>query len=516
MTSQKNPVKRARLLLGIIAMVLAMLSLSAWALASPVGSSPDDDYHLTSIWCSHGTGQFPCEASSNPTHRVVAGAFRKSVCYAFQTSQSASCQGESFGFVPSETVDTNRGNFNGDYPPVYYWTVGLFAGPDMATSVVAMRIFNAALLVLLLSFVFFFSPSRFRIPLVWGLVATSIPLAFFVIPSTNPSSWAVTSIAILWVALLGYFETRGRQRVALGCASVVTAVMGAGARADAAIFVGLSVLVVVILTAKRTRAFARAALLPLGLIAVAFFFFLQASQSSAATGGLDAASTVAKSSPIVLFMANMVEVPSLWAGIFGTWGLGWLDTTMPGVVWVLSGGVFAGLIALGLSRTWRRKNLALLVVGLTLWLLPVIILVKSNAVVGSYVQPRYILPLFILLAGLVLLRKPGENLRLNSTQAIVLAAFSVLAFALALRTNMRRYINGVSNATWNLNANIGWWWDIPISPMVIWVIGTLAFAALVAVVTPGLLPDRFSLFVKSDSTSNASRISPEPNAIPLS
>jgi len=516
MTTEKNPVKRTRSLVGIITIVLAMLSLGAWALASPVGSSPDDDYHLSSIWCSHGTGQFPCEVSTDPTHRVIAESFGKSVCYAYRADQSAACQGESFGFVTAEKVDTNRGNFSGDYPPVYYWTVGLFAGPDLATSVVAMRIFNAALLVFLLSFVFFFSPIRLKMPLVWGLVATAIPLAFFVIPSTNPSSWAVTSIAVLWVALMGFFETRGRQKVALGCAAAIAAVMGAGARADAAIYVGLSVIVVTILAAKRTKAFAWASLLSAGLLFIAVFFFFQASQSSAAIGGLDATSTVVKLNPIVLFMANMVEAPSLWVGIFGTWGLGWLDTTMPGVVWVLAGGVFAGLIALGLAQTWRRKNLALLLVGLTLWFLPVIVLMKSNAVVGSFVQPRYILPLLILLAGLVLLRKPGRILRLNSTQAFVLAGFLALAFSLALHTNMRRYVSGVSNATWNLNANIGWWWDVPFSPMVVWTLGTLAFVGLLAVVTPGLLPDRFSLFVRSELRSDASRISPEPNAVPLS
>ena len=34
--------------------LLAILALACWALASPVGSSPDDNFHLASIWCAGG------------------------------------------------------------------------------------------------------------------------------------------------------------------------------------------------------------------------------------------------------------------------------------------------------------------------------------------------------------------------------------------------------------------------------------------------------------------------------
>ena len=34
---------------------------AGWALTSPPGSSPDDDFHLTSIWCAAGTQDGRCE-----------------------------------------------------------------------------------------------------------------------------------------------------------------------------------------------------------------------------------------------------------------------------------------------------------------------------------------------------------------------------------------------------------------------------------------------------------------------
>ena len=41
------------LLAGLCALALVAVGL-AWSLASPAGSSPDDDFHLASIWCATG------------------------------------------------------------------------------------------------------------------------------------------------------------------------------------------------------------------------------------------------------------------------------------------------------------------------------------------------------------------------------------------------------------------------------------------------------------------------------
>ena len=34
--------------------------LVGWAMASPMGSAPDDDYHLASIWCAEGVAADAC------------------------------------------------------------------------------------------------------------------------------------------------------------------------------------------------------------------------------------------------------------------------------------------------------------------------------------------------------------------------------------------------------------------------------------------------------------------------
>lgn len=61
--------KRALLILGIG--LLAIAGLGAWAFASPAGSSPDDDYHLASIWCAQGERDSICELTEHETARAL-------------------------------------------------------------------------------------------------------------------------------------------------------------------------------------------------------------------------------------------------------------------------------------------------------------------------------------------------------------------------------------------------------------------------------------------------------------
>jgi len=182
-----------------------------------------------------------------------------------------------------------------------------------------------------------------------------------------------------------------------------------------------------------------------------------------------------------LVIQNLLNVPSLWAGVFGTWQLGWLDTPMPAIVWVGALGVFAAIAFTGLrSMSWRKAT-ALGVVLAALVLVPVWVLVQSRVTVGFEVQPRYVLPLVVMLGGVALLQVAGRRIEITGTQLWLAGGALIVANAVALHTNLRRYISGLDVSAWNLNHYLEWWWDIPVSPMVVWAIGSLAFAGAVIV-----------------------------------
>lgn len=468
--------------------VLALIVLMAWAVASPIGSSPDDDFHLVSIWCANPADTAACLPGPTADSRVVPAALHfAATCYAGKPDQSAACQKDTFNLSPAPTVATDRGNFVGAYPPLYYAAMSVFAGPNIPLSIVVMRLVNIVLFVGLTTALFWLLPHPRRTTLVIGWVVSTIPLGLFLIPSNNPSGWAIIGVGTAWIALLGYFEVTGIRRLALGTVFVIATLMAAGSRADAAAYAGLSIAIVLVLAFRRGKNFLLATILPVAMGLISLFFFLSSRQSSSGLEGFspDVNATLegapVPASALSRLLSNLPNVPALWAGSFGELGLGWFDTEMPAVVTFGSVSVFVVVTFIGLSSMSGRKALVLVAMGVVLWALPAYVLVRSGGPVGQAVQPRYLLPLIVVFAGLAVLAVRGTQVRFTRPQLVVLVATLSVTQFIALYVNMVRYIQGVGAAGWNLDSGIEWWWDIPFSPMFVLIIGSAAYTLMLVV-----------------------------------
>lgn len=464
------------LLAAIIPLALLAACLS-WAVASPVGASPDDDYHMASIWCGAGIKAGLCEEGHAANERRVPMAvLEASVCFAHAPEKSASCPLSSANVL----TNTGRGNFaDGGYPPVFYAVMSIFVTGDISASILMMRGFNALLFVGFATTLYFLLPWMRRSALLWGGFAVIVPLGMFLVPSVNPSSWAIISAVTLWVALLGYFQATGRQRrIALGGLALLATLIGAGARADSAVYNGVAVVAVIALTIQRTRRYALLSMLPVLMVAISIGFFFSSGQSDVAALNPTGAAPDLENTRRLWFY-NSLHLPELWAGVLGTWGLGWLDTAMPGSVWVLALAAAAGIVFWGLQSMGLRKALALVVVVFSLISIPLYILMADQVLIGSYVQPRYIYPLVILVVGLSLVGNWRPDLGLTRLQLWLIAGLLSIANSVALHTNLRRYITGLDAVEWNLNRWIEWWWSIPVSPMVLWFVGSMAFSVAI-------------------------------------
>ena len=472
-----SPVRR-RWLSSVAIPLLAVLAFACWAFASPVGASPDDDFHLVSTWCGGASSQELCGQGESSDERLVSpDLISNATCYVVDPELSADCQrfADDLDQNPSPT---QRGNFDGLYPPVFYFVMSAFAGHDLQSSALVMRVANSVLYVGLVTLLFFLLPLRRRGTLVASIAVTVVPLGMFLIPSNNPSSWALLSAGTLWIALLGYFESTGWRRIALGTVAVVSTVIGAGARADSAIYVGVAVAAVLVLTARRTRSFALACVLPAVLGIIAVVSFLGAGQTGAASTGL-AGPGGAGYSTYTLVVRNALDLPWLLTGPFGTWKLGWLDTAMPAIVPFAVLAALGAVVLVGLRQRDRRKTVAALVVLALVVAVPMYLLYKSDALVGQQVQPRYILPLIIMLVGIVLLRVDDRPLRITGMSTWLVVGALAVANSVALHTNLRRYVTGTDVGGGNLDFKAEWWWTLPVSPMGVWAVGSLAFAATV-------------------------------------
>ena len=484
---------RRRFRLLYLAPVFALIALVAWSLASPIGSSPDDDFHLASIWCANSADTAACTPGPVSSEKYVPQAVHLAAhCYNFRPGESAACQANEFTLNAKAKVLTSRGSFANNYPPVYYATMSLFVSSNILLSIVVMRIVNGLIFVAITTALFLLLPRRRRPTLIWAWLITTVPLGLFLLASNNPSSWAIIGIGSLWLALLGYFETVGRRRIGLAILVIISALIAAGARADSAIYAIVSIAVVVVLTFRRDRVYYLNAILPLALVAMAAAFYLASGQSSVATTGLTTGTKHLRGFATLLLF-NLEHIQSLWMGSFGGWNLGWLDTPMPPIVTFGALGAAFALFFAGLARVSRRKLIALAFVGLVLWVLPLYVLQQGRSFVGESVQPRYILPLIILFGGIALLPAGQWVLRLSKVQCGIVVVALVAAQSVALHENMRRYITGTDVSGLNLNRNIEWWWPIVISPMAVWVGGSLAFAALVVVLVSEVARPRTAL-----------------------
>ena len=457
-----------------VAIVSAILTLSGWALSSPIGSSPDDDYHLPSIWCGQGFRDGICEKSSETNKvKVPYTTFANSGCFAFDNETSGQCT------FDATLKPTDKVNLVKDlYPPVYYWTMSWFVSTDMVASTLTIRITNSVIAVLALALLISAIPIHARrAPLVTILI-TSVPLGVFLIASTNPSGWAFFSLVMFISAFNGFITAiTTKSRIILGSLAAVLSLMAAGTRADAPIFVVLAMLLAFILSLSR-KVFSRTNIIYsfVLLAACVYLYFSVGTGPGVVAGGLGipALEETSAPSPIV----TLAGIPNLWVGIFGVAGLGWLDTPMPAIVWALTLGIFVSLIFTSVQWFNPKQSFAVGAALVFMTAIPLYILTQSGLQVGQQVQPRYLLPLIALFSFAALYRASEQSgIQLTRAQILIIGFGLFVSNAIALHINARRYITGIDVMSVNLDANAEWWWsDFPLSANTVWLIATFGSA----------------------------------------
>lgn len=449
--------------------LLLFTTLAAWAFASAVGASPDDDFHLASIWCGLGLREGLCEDSGDPTTRLVPAALIDATCYIRDSAISGACWDPTLAGL-GEATWLNTAAL---YPPVFYAAMSVFASADIQSSVLLMRLSNAALAVGFVTAVFFALPRHTRPALLVSLLATIVPLGIFIFSSTNPSSWALISAATVWICLYGALMTTGRRQVVLCVLTVAGTFLGAGARADSAIYAVFGVCIALLLGAQRGQSLVRP-IITSGFVAItSVLFFVSATQGASVSSGLGI-----ESEPLTAadHISNVLGIPGLWLGVFGGAPLGWLDTSMPYLVPVLAFGSFCAALAVGIRVVERRRVAALLIAAAALWVTPFILLAQSDLhVADNLIQPRYVLPLMVILLGIAALA-PRPELGWSVPRVVAIGAALSIAASLSLHINIRRYTTGADEPAVDPGSNAEWWWVGAPSPLFVWVSGSVAFA----------------------------------------
>lgn len=486
-TNSRRRPTRSIALLGL-SLVAFFVLLTAWSFASPVGSSPDDDFHLTSIWCANSNSEL-CRPGETADSRQVSSRLTAIYCFAHQPKVPADCQTQALNGVDS-FQQTKRGNFQSEYPTGFYSVLSRFATDDVTSSVWNMRMFNIGIFISFLVGCLVVLRRTSQHLFLWMWIILASPLALFLVPSTNPSSWAVSGVGMGWVFLLTAVRETGWRRQLAVVAYLLSICLVAAARADAAVFSALLAAFVIAMWWGSVSSRSLAAALAGATLAVAAFTVMTTTQLTGATssGLIDQDVTVqSQASGLGLLGFNIIQLPEYFAGMFGLTGLGWTDTEMPAIVWV-SGTVIAGAIGFLLLRSLSAQQklfTAVFVAGICI--IALYMFQTAHAHVGAIVQPRYLYPLVIAAFGIVWLKGvENSDSTPTRTQYRIVALTFFVSSSVALFVNISRYVQGQSNGfSLNLDTQlpeIGSWWFSSVSPNWTWLLGAVAGLIIISLV----------------------------------
>lgn len=190
----------------LVGLCAAFMTSLAWATASPVGSSPDEDAHITYAW-GVATGQvLPWNAVESEGEngaqlvQVVIPAEIKErpaeECYMFQSTVPACTD-------LAEDPDTGTllsTTYMARYPQLYYaamgalMRVGLELGFGGLAVLVAARVFSGLLSLALIGWGTTMLARRFgTLPALVPALVTATPMLFFLSSSINPNGFEVAS-----------------------------------------------------------------------------------------------------------------------------------------------------------------------------------------------------------------------------------------------------------------------------------------------------------------------------------
>ena len=462
--------------------LLLFMTLAAWSMGSAVGSSPDEDYVLTSIWCGTEGNPPHCRKDPDRPNAMILPimAAEPSLCFR-QLGQdySAKCQ-ES---IYNQEISTDL--YNQVYYPDTYFNIGqFFVASDIESSVVKIRLLNSLLAAILTIFVSGFFRGRDS-DLLLGWLSVIAPVTTFFIGSVNTSSWTLIGTTSFTLAFIAALKNRKHIKIwfPAGVVALFSLWLTNSSRYEGKyviLLLGAAILYSE-LTPKNFKLTKKSVLVGGAILPVLLLIFNYQSKFYAQVDIFLNDSRVEVSNGITttannLLVNNIITLPRFITGFFGSWGLGWFELELAQTVWLFTLQAFLLVIGFALIRSSKIHRL---IFGALFVIMCVAILYanqKTFTKVGNEIQPRYFLPFFL---SIVIIAAANKTERYPNSLVITVAILATISNSIALRDTIRRYTTGQDVfISKSLNNPIEWWWQFGPQPETVWLTGTLAFSAL--------------------------------------
>lgn len=465
--------------LFVSSLLSGLILICSWAISSPPGGSPDEPTHLITTYCTSSSYSSICEEPS-PEKTDLQPIKSVSSCYLFQRDRSVSCEESN---IFSELKPGANSLFYKYAENNYYKFMSLFVSDFYILSLLTMRVLNGVIFLGILFLSIFLLPKNYKENFTISTLIVLIPLGIFLVTSVNTSAWIIIGAIGMWSSLYALLHSflSSNTSVAFTLGRAVLFILSSflliSSRSDGIYFFAIILFtIILIFFTYLAKSFLKKIfnnfqvklfLTTFTFLTFAVIFYLM--QEKAKVASIDNNFDF-----LERLFENISRLPHLLLGPMGTWGLGWLDVWLAPSTYISMILVVLGVAFLAIRYLDFAHSLSTIVLSASILLLPLLILQTSGYRVGEWVQPRYILPLYFPLLG-VLLFSAVKNLILNNFQIYTIISLTSIANSFALFSNLERYLRGQNTLSYNLNVNREWWWDQLPSPNVIWFVGSLSF-----------------------------------------
>jgi hypothetical protein len=439
---------------GVFVLVFVLMALwsTCWSFASPLVAAPDEQAHMIR---ADAIAHLQIGTMPNPPSKVFVNftvpasiAYTKIYpdCWHFYDKIPATCA------APWQTSENPvvTTSYVGHYPPLYYALVGTSTWfSQEPAGLYLMRLFSGFLssfMIALAAYVVARWSRRWTLAL--GIFACLTPLTLFLGSSVNPSGFEITTAIAFWtIALTLALDYPDDPPHTLGVLLGVVGAVFVSIRGLSMLWVALALGTMVWLMAPRHAwtLLRHRRDLQRTLIAIALFTGL--ALTWIVTQGTLNVLPVGAAVPATASMSTVVDLVyhQIWFWLRQSVGvLGWLDVTMPMVVYHVWYALLDVVLVVAILRgNWRQRLAIVGLLGLAV-AVPVGIVAHSAKVLGIVWQGRDSMPLGVgvVLTAAALCAKPGDRAGWGRLLAMVGVAALALMDLLSFYTNMRRYAVG--------------------------------------------------------------------------
>ena len=440
---------------SIFASVFLVVVLFSWSFSGPANSGFDSTYHLGNIWCSHGERSGICEYIRNENGQLLGEI----------PSELAT------GTSSTETVTTFLASSVTKSP--YYSIMGYLVSSNVTQSVLLMRMVSSTLVGLVFFSLIHFSSKRIRTAIITSWTFSISPILIGTLWQTNPRSWGYLSVlsgwAFLYMAINGQQGTR--RNYAQWALFSMSCLLAFTSRRDASIFLAFTCVVVLLvhLYGNQKKSIKQLVVF-FGIFVSVFAGIRYFSTIFRLYTQVDVSAIFENRRTIFV----LVHLPENIADAFGL-GLRYHDIG-PNTIGIIGLSLFTYSLSSWLKNGNKISYFA--VVSTTFFLILVMFQISFNWPENTPATGVYTAALLPAILGFaVLYAQNFDGVVQSKTSLSLIIALLSIAHALTLFSKFEWSVrNSEVNDTYTkLSLDGGWWWNIPVSPNSVYLLGAVSF-----------------------------------------